>query len=320
LVLVDRYDRPVTSLRIAVTPECNFDCVFCHNEGFVGHAKDLLSATEIARVSSILMQFGVRKIKLTGGEPMTRHDILEITQKLGALHPDDLAMTTNGTRIEQMAAQLKEAGMKRLNISLHSLKEERFKWITTNVRFKETLQAIRASVDVGLTPVKLNMVLLRDYNTDEIWDMVDYAGSLGGNDVAIVQLIELIPIDVEFYRRFHYDPAAIEAEFKEKAVSIRIRDLQNRPQYTLPSGVKVEVVKPVHNVSFCIANNRMRITHDGKFRPCLMRDDNMVDFLKVLRDGSSDEAIAAQFIKSVWLREPYYKLPEVKPAPTITMK
>jgi cyclic pyranopterin phosphate synthase len=317
VVLRDRFSRPVTSLRIAVTPECNFDCVFCHNEGFVGHAKDLLTATEIARVTSILMQFGVRKVKLTGGEPMTRHDIIEITQKLGELHPDDLAMTTNGTRIEQVADQLKDAGMKRLNISLHSLREERFKWITSNVRFEETLAAVRKAIEVGLTPVKLNMVLLKDYNTDEVWDMVEFASSLGGADTAIVQLIELVPIDVEFYRRFHYDPALIESQLKERATGVKVRELQNRPQYTLPNGVKVEVVRPVHNASFCIANNRMRITHDGKFRPCLMRDDNLVDFLKVLRDGSSDEAIAAQFVKSVWLREPFYRLPEARPAPSI---
>ena len=320
MVLIDRYNRPVTALRIALTPECNFDCVFCHNEGFVGHAKDLLTATEIARVASILMQFGVRKVKLTGGEPMTRSDIVEITQKLGALRPDDLAMTTNGTRIESLATQLKEAGMMRLNISLHSLKEERFKWITTSVRYEETLDAIRKAIEVGLTPVKLNMVLMKGYNTDEVWDMVDYAESLGGGDTAIVQFIELVPVDIEFYRRFHYDPAHLEEELKERAVSVRIRELQNRPQYTLPNGVKVEIVKPVHNVSFCIANNRMRITHDGKFRPCLMRDDNMVDFMKLLRSASSDQAIADQFVKSVWVREPYYKLPELRPAQTISVR
>jgi len=320
LVLIDRYNRPVTALRIALTPECNFDCVFCHNEGFVGHAKDLLTATEIARVASILMQFGVRKVKLTGGEPMTRSDIVEITQKLGALRPDDLAMTTNGTRIESLATQLKEAGMMRLNISLHSLKEERFKWITTSVRYEETLDAIRKAIEVGLTPVKLNMVLMKGYNTDEVWDMVDYAESLGGGDTAIVQFIELVPVDIEFYRRFHYDPAHLEEELKERAVSVKIRELQNRPQYTLPNGVKVEIVKPVHNVSFCIANNRMRITHDGKFRPCLMRDDNMVDFMKLLRSASSDQAIADQFVKSVWVREPYYKLPELRPAQTISVR
>ncbi|HVP24159.1 MAG TPA: GTP 3',8-cyclase MoaA [Conexivisphaerales archaeon] len=320
MVLIDRYNRPVTALRIALTPECNFDCVFCHNEGFVGHAKDLLTATEIARVASILMQFGVRKVKLTGGEPMTRSDIVEITQKLGALRPDDLAMTTNGTRIESLATQLKEAGMMRLNISLHSLKEERFKWITTSVRYEETLDAIRKAIEVGLTPVKLNMVLMKGYNTDEVWDMVDYAESLGGGDTAIVQFIELVPVDIEFYRRFHYDPAHLEEELKERAVSVKIRELQNRPQYTLPNGVKVEIVKPVHNVSFCIANNRMRITHDGKFRPCLMRDDNMVDFMKLLRSASSDQAIADQFVKSVWVREPYYKLPELRPAQTISVR
>jgi cyclic pyranopterin phosphate synthase len=303
-----------------VTPECNFDCVFCHNEGFVGHAKELLSPTEIARVTSILMRFGVGKVKLTGGEPMTRHDILEITKELGDLHLDDLAMTTNGTRVEKLAPELKEAGMRRMNISLHSLKEERFRRITSSVRYEETLRAIKASIEAGLTPVKLNMVLMKDYNTDEVWDMVGFAESLGGGDVAIVQLIELIPIDEGFHRRFHYDPSPVEGELRERAASVKVRELQNRPQYTLPNGVKVEVVRPVHNGSFCIANNRMRITHDGKFRPCLMRDDNLVDFLEVLRDGSSDDAIAAQFVKSVWLREPYYKLPEAKPSPTIVFR
>jgi cyclic pyranopterin phosphate synthase len=320
LVLVDRFGRSVTSLRIAVTPECNFDCVFCHNEGFVGHAQDLLTPSEIARVTSILMQLGVRKVKLTGGEPMSRHDIVEISRKIGELHPDDLAMTTNGTRIEKLAWDLRDAGMKRLNISIHSLKEERFKWITSSVRFKETLQAISAAIESGMTPVKLNMVLLKDYNTDEVWDMVDYAESLGGGDVALVQLIELVPVDKQFYTRFHYDMAAVEDQVRDKAVSVEVRDLQNRPQYTLPNGVKVEIVRPVHNASFCIANNRMRITHDGKFRPCLMRDDNMVDFRKYLRDGSGDESIAAQFIKSVWVREPYYKGPEAKDAPAISIK
>lgn len=309
MVLVDRYGRPVVSLRIAVTPECNFDCVFCHNEGFSGQAGNLMTPTEIARVTQVLMQFGVRKVKLTGGEPMVRRDIVEITRRIGELRPDDLAMTTNGTRIEALAWELAEAGMKRLNISLHSLKEEKFKWITSSVRYEETLKAIGSAIEAGLTPVKLNMVLLKDYNEDEVWDMIHYAESLGGADLAIVQLIELVPIDLDFYRRFHVDLSSVEAQLKERATEVKVRDMQNRPQYTLPNGVKVEVVRPVHNASFCMANNRMRITHDGKFRPCLMRNDNMVDFLSLMRSGCTDDAIAARFVRSVWVREPYYKVP-----------
>jgi len=268
-----------------------------------------MTPTEIARVTQVLMQFGVRKVKLTGGEPMVRRDIVEITRRIGELRPDDLAMTTNGTRIEALAWELAEAGMKRLNISLHSLKEEKFKWITSSVRYEETLKAIGSAIEAGLTPVKLNMVLLKDYNEDEVWDMIHYAESLGGADLAIVQLIELVPIDLDFYRRFHVDLSSVEAQLKERATEVKVRDMQNRPQYTLPNGVKVEVVRPVHNASFCMANNRMRITHDGKFRPCLMRNDNMVDFLSLMRSGCTDDAIAAQFVRSVWVREPYYKVP-----------
>jgi cyclic pyranopterin phosphate synthase len=319
MVLVDRYGRHVSSVRIAVTPECNFDCVFCHNEGFQGKAETLMTPQEIGKVTNVLMQFGVRKVKLTGGEPMVRPDILDVVEEIGSLHPDDLGMTTNGTRVELLAASLKEAGMKRLNISLHSLKEDRFKWITSSVRLKETLRAISQAVEFGLTPVKLNTVLLKGYNEDELWDIISYAESLGGGDKVIVQLIELVPVDLEFYRSYHYDLGIVEAQLKEKASSSFVREMQRRPQYTLPNGVKVEIVRPIHNVDFCMADNRIRITHDGRFKPCLMREDGTIDFLKALRRGCSDEELAAQFIKTVWLREPYYRRPDVKPGERISV-
>ena len=303
-----------------MTPECNFDCVFCHNEGFQGSAQTLLTAEEIGRVTKVLLQFGIRKVKLTGGEPMVRPDILDVVRRIGSLHPDDLGMTTNGTRVELLSGPLKDAGMKRLNISLHSLREERFRWITSSVRLKETRAAISKAVEVGLTPVKLNTVLLKGYNDDELWDIIAYAESLGGGDVVIVQLIELVPVDLEFYRSYHYDLGLVETQLKERAASILVREMQHRSQYTLPSGVKVEIVKPVHNVDFCMADNRIRITHDGKFKPCLMREDGSIDFLQSLRAGCSDEEIAARFLKMVWLREPFYKSPIVKPVEDISVR
>jgi cyclic pyranopterin phosphate synthase len=317
MVLVDRYGRPVSAVRIAVTPECNFDCVFCHNEGFQGKAGTLMTPDEIGRVTKVLFEFGVRKVKLTGGEPMVRPDILNVVREIGSLRPDDFGMTTNGTKVELLAESLKDGGMKRLNISLHSLREDRFKWITSSVRLKETLSAISRAVECGLTPVKLNTVLLRGYNEDELWDIVGYAESLGGGDKVIVQLIELIPVDLGFYRIYHYDLGLVEAQLKEKAVSVFVREMQQRPQYTLPNGVKVEIVRPIHNADFCMADNRIRITHDGRFKPCLLRDDGTIDFLQCLRKGGSDQDLAARFMKTVWLREPYYKKPQLKPAERI---
>ncbi|HVP24013.1 MAG TPA: GTP 3',8-cyclase MoaA [Conexivisphaerales archaeon] len=319
MVLVDRYGRPVSAVRIAVTPECNFDCVFCHNEGFQGKARTLMTPVEIGRVTKVLLDFGVRKVKLTGGEPMMRPDIIDIVAEIGALLPDDLGMTTNGTKVENLAEALKDAGMKRLNISLHSLKEDRFKWITSSVRLKETLAAISRAVECGLTPVKLNTVLLKGYNEDELWDIIAYAESLGGGDRVIVQLIELVPVDLGFYRTYHYDLGIVEEELKEKASSVYVRELQRRPQYTLPNGVRVEIVRPIHNVDFCMADNRIRVTHDGRFKPCLLRDDGSIDFLKYMRKGCSDQDLAAKFMMTVWAREPYYKKPKVKPAERITV-
>lgn len=314
MVLIDRYGRPVTSVRVAVTPECNFDCIFCHNEGFSGTAETLMTPAEISRVLRVLMRYGVRKVKLTGGEPMVRPDIVDVVQEIGLLHPADFGMTTNGTHLEHVAPRLKEAGMNRVNISLHSLKEDRFRKITSSVRLKPTLRAIERAVEVGLTPVKLNTVLLKGYNEDELWDIVEYAKSLGGGNTVIVQLIELVPVDVNFYHSHHYDLGIVEELLKSKGASVEVRDMQNRPQYTLPDGVKVEIVKPVHNVKFCMADSRMRITHDGKFRPCLLRNDNMVDFLKLMRSGCSDDDLAALYAKSVKVREPFYRPPGMKPS------
>ncbi len=318
MVLIDRFGRPVSAVRIAVTPECNFDCAFCHNEGFRGKAETVMTPEEIGRVVKVLTEFGVRKVKITGGEPMVRPDIVEVVREIGSLDPSDLGMTTNGTRIEVLAASLKEAGMMRLNISLHSLKEDRFKWITASSRLKETLRAISAAVEAGLTPVKLNTVLLRGYNEDELWDIIDYAESLGGGDRVIVQLIELVPVDLAFYRRYHYDLGLVEAQLKERSSFVFVRDLQKRPQYTLHNGVKVEIVKPIHNAEFCMADNRIRITHDGKFRPCLLRSNGTIDFLNSMRAGCPDQEIAAQFMKAVWQREPYYRKPELRPAQRIS--
>ncbi|MFN3621307.1 MAG: GTP 3',8-cyclase MoaA, partial [Nitrososphaerales archaeon] len=310
--LFDRFGRPVTGVRISLNPSslCNFNCIFCHSEGIFEEPKDMMTASEIQRIAKVLTKFGVRVVKLTGGEPMLRRDVLDVVQKLGELPLKELSMTTNGTRLVELAADLKDLGLDRVNISLHSLREERFNFITKAAKFDYTLKAVRRAVEVGLTPVKLNVVVMKGVNEDEVEDFIEYAASLGGGEKAKVQFIELVQEGSAvstFYRTFHVDLTTLEQRFKSIAVEERVRQLHLRHQFLLPNGVWVEVVKPMHNSAFCMANNRIRITYNGQFKPCLLREDNHVDFLIAMRNGADDEALAELFKKAVWLREPFFK-------------
>ena len=315
-VLFDRFGRPVTGVRISLNPStfCNFNCIFCRSEGIFEEPKDTMRADEIQRITKVLLRFGVGVVKLTGGEPMLRRDIVDVVQKLGELPLRELSMTTNGTRLVELADELKEKGLDRVNISLHSLREERFKFITGVARLDYTLRAIRRAVEVGLTPVKINVVVMKGVNEDEVDDIIDFASSLGGGEKAKVQFIELVAegsADPSFYRDFHMDLSAIEERFKRIAVEEKVRQLHLRHQYLLPNGVWVEVVKPMHNSAFCMADNRIRITYNGQFKPCLLREDNHIDFLSVMRSGADDETLAELFKKAVWLREPFFKPKEL---------
>jgi len=307
--LMDRFGRPVTGLRISLAPSsrCNFDCVFCHSEGIYEPAEPVMRPQEIERIVRIAHGLGVDKVKLTGGEPMLRPDIMEIVGRVKGVGITDLSMTTNGTRLARLAGVLREKGLDRVNISLHSLREERYTFITNTHSHRETMEAIGASVEAGLMPVKLNVVVMKGLNDDEIDEMIRFTAGLGGGEKVILQLIELISTQPRFYGVYHVDLSAIEERLRRTATSVTTRRLHNRPRYCLPNGVVVEVVRPMHNASFCAANDRLRVTHDGKFKPCLMRNDNHVDFLTAMRSGASDEELAQLYSTAVALREPFFK-------------
>jgi len=266
---------------------------------------------EIQRIVRILVGYGVESVKLTGGEPMLRSDITEIIRRIRQLNVKEISMTTNGTRLAKLAGELKDAGLNRVNVSLHSLRADRYRFITASLRLQDALDAVEAAVNVGLTPVKINMTLLRGVNTDEVYDMIRYVEGLGGGDIAMLQLIELVESDKRFYNTHHVDLVPIEEELKRKAIAAIKRAMHGRYRYLLPNGVYVEVVRPMHNCEFCAANNRIRITYDGKFKPCLLREDNHVDFLTSLRNGASDRDLAEIYKRAVLLREPYFKPAEV---------
>ncbi len=317
LMLVDRFGRPVRGLRISITSSCDLNCFFCHGEGSDAGSNKIMTPGEIERIVRVAMSFGIDSVKLTGGEPMMRPDILEIVKRLGRLGLSDLSMTTNGFRLADLAEDLRRLGLKRVNISFHSTKPERYARIT-GLRLEEAerrhgklIEAIRKAVRVGFNPVKLNVVVVKGVNDDELDELVSFAESIGGSSEMVVQLIELVGCGLAqgIMESYYFDLSKLERLVAEKAVKKIVRRLHFRKRYLLPNGVWVEFVKPTGNYLFCMNDTRLRITHDGKFKPCLMRSGNEIEFLSAMRSGASDEELKKLFLKAVELREPFWKPP-----------
>jgi len=305
MVLVDSYGRPLLNLRIAITKPCNLHCSFCHAEGEdkTAENKTEMTAEEIVRVGRIAVSLGISRVKLTGGEPLLREDIIKIVNGLASMQGlEELSMTTNGTMLEPLAKQLKANGIKRVNINLPTIDGETYCKLTGG-RLKNVLGGVRAAVEAGLNPVKLNMLVLRGVNDSHVPEMIDFAREVG----AVLQLIELEPINIssEYYATYHKPLDEYEEMLKQKAVKIEARKyMQNRHIYHLPD-VKVEIVHPIENTDFCWHCTRLRVTSDGKLKPCLMRNDNTVDILTPMRKGVKDEELVELFKIANQRRQPY---------------
>lgn len=302
-MLFDRYGRPVTSLRVTVTHRCNYKCFYCHMEGEEGG--DELTTSDVMRLVRIGRELGIDKVKLTGGEPLLRRDIVDVVGAISDVGVADLAMTTNGSLLRGLVAELVEAGLKRVNVSLPSLKRDVFERVTGVDMLDRVIEGLLKAKDFDLRPIKLNVVLLKGLNDGEVFDLIEFAGR---HDF-ILQVIELEPLGVDnrLYDVYHVPLDAIEEWLKDKAVKVeKRRDMHNRRQYDL-GYVKVELVRAVNNPEFCMHCTRLRITAHGKLKPCLMRNDNLVDVLEALRRGASDEELRSLFVKAVELREPYFR-------------
>jgi GTP 3',8-cyclase len=312
--LKDNCARPLLNLRISVTQRCNNKCLFCHREGEVKSANRLaekMTVQEIVRIAKNAIELGISRVKLTGGEPLMRVDLPEIIEGIASLDGlRDLSLTTNGLLLGGGAAKkMRSCGLKRINISLPSVNSETYHKLTGG-KLEDALEGVKAAVEAGFCPVKLNMVILKDVNVNDIKDMIEYAEKAG----VILQLIELDPINVSdsYYLSHHRSLDEQEQMLKEKAVNIEIRPLMhNRVIYHL-SNVTVEIVRPIENSDFCMHCTRMRVTSDGKLKPCLMRNDNLTDILTPLRQGASDQQIKQLFIEANQLREPYNKKQQLK--------
>jgi cyclic pyranopterin phosphate synthase len=308
--LIDNCGRPLLNLRVSITQRCNNRCAYCHKEGEVQRANrsaELMSVEEIVRISKIAIGLGISRIKLTGGEPLMRKDLPEIVAGIAAVPGlRDLSLTTNGLLLGGgMAKRLRDCGLKRVNISLPSLNPETYHKLTGG-KLMAALEGVKTAIEADFSPVKLNTVVLNDVNVGDVPDLIDYAGRNG----VVLQLIELDPVNVgdKYYNEHHRSLDEQETMLREKAVTIEKRAfMHNRLIYHLPNAI-VEVVKPIENTDFCMHCTRMRVTSDGKLKPCLMRNDNLTDILTPIREGVSDEELKDLFVKANLLREPYNKL------------
>jgi len=264
-----------------------------------------MTVEEIARITRVAISLGISRVKLTGGEPLLRDDIGEIARRISLIPSiEDTAMTTNGVLLKEKAEGLRKSGVKRLNISFVSLDERVYQDVTGG-HLERVLDGIREAARAGFYPIKLNMVVLSAVNEKEVDRITQFSRENG----LVLQLIELEPVNVDskYYSDHHMSLSRIEEHLKSMAISVETRRyMQNRRVYHLP-GVKVEVVNPIENTEFCAHCTRLRLTSDGKLKPCLMRDDNLIDLLTPLREGADDAALTSLFLKAVERREPYFK-------------
>lgn len=305
MTVADKFQRPIISLRISITNRCNVRCFYCHHDGIIPESYEMTS-DEIFRVAKVASGIGVQKIRLSGGEPLIRNDIIEIVEKIDSIGFKDIALTTNGTLLGKYAEQLKAAGLNRVNVSFDTLNPETYRFITKKDYIQGAKEGIKKASEVGLYPVKVNMVVMKGINHHEIWDMFKFCKE----NKAILQLIELLKTDNcpdnGFYEQYHFNMDKVEEELTKIADDVKTRHfMQDRKKYFVEGG-EIEVVKPMDNTQFCKNCTRLRITPEGKIKPCLLRNDNLVDLLDPIRRGYSDDELKKLFLNAIADREPFF--------------
>jgi cyclic pyranopterin phosphate synthase len=293
----DSFGRNINYLRISVTDLCNLRCRYCMPEGGIPKVehRDVLTVEEIEKIARIFVSLGVNKIRFTGGEPLARSGIIDIVQRIGKLDGiKDMAMTTNGILLKKYAKDLKSGGLNRVNISLDTLDEEKYSYITRGGKLKNVLEGIEAAKYVGLTPIKINIVLIGGFNEDEIEDFV----RLTEKEEIDVRFIELMPIGeaIELESQ-HYVSNELVLNKVSELFEVEREDISSPAvYYKLPNSKgKVGLINPI-SCKFCDQCNRMRLTSQGKLKPCLHSNEE-IDLKKNLRKGEDIREIIIGAIK-----------------------
>ena len=309
MALTDNFGRQITDLRVSITDRCNFRCVYCRSGENDVPGAERLSFDEYERLVRILVGLGIRKVRVTGGEPLVRPGVAEFLARLKALGVRDLSLTTNGFTLAERLDNLVASGLDRINISLDSLKPERFEAITRTKTFDQVMASIEAAQASKLRPVKINAVLVRGLNDDEVEDFAQFARDLN----LIMRFIEFMPLDAghtwtrdrvvtaaEIHERIsaRWPLVPIEHERSETARRYRFADARGE------IGLVAPVTQP-----FCGHCSRIRLTADGKLRTCLFsKEDHDLKFL--LHGGAGDEEIADEIRAIVAQKEKGHRINE----------
>ena len=295
--LVDGFGRVHRDLRISVTDRCNFRCTYCMPEDGLEWLprSEVLTFEEITRVAAVLVgRFGIDSIRLTGGEPTIRADLTRLVGSLAGLsteaHPVDLSMTTNGATLGGSARRLREAGLQRVNISLDSLRRDRFEQLTRRDELHRVLEGIEAAIEAGFDPVKLNVVAMAEVNADEIVDFARFGRDRG----VVVRFIEFMPLDAD--QRWSGESVLSQAEIvhmidSEFPLEEVERGSQPAERFRYRDGAGEVGVIPSVTRPFCGDCDRVRLTSEGGLRNCLFAADE-VDLRSILRSGGSDDDLA----------------------------
>ena len=304
MALVDAFQRKIDYLRISITDNCNLKCKYC-SPPFSGrthlHRREILTYEEISVLAEAAVAAGICRIRLTGGEPLIRNGVVDLCSMLTAINGmESLSLTTNGIRLQTLAKPLAMAGVKRINISLDSLKQDRFAQITGQDRLAEVLAGIKAAEIAGLTPIKLNTVVMRGINDDEVADLA----ALTFNKPYHVRFIELMPFQNEScgdYNRLYVPIGEIIRKIpgiEQASVNPILENPGPARLCTLPGAKgKIGFIAPM-SWHFCGSCNRLRLTADGKIRSCLFSDHEM-DVKALLRDGASKKELIEFFALAV---------------------
>lgn len=303
----DRFGREIRGLRLSVTQRCDLACSHCHKEGQAPSSNEM-SPGEIERLVGVGASLGIRKVKITGGEPLLRDDIVEIVARISPI-VSEVSITTNGSRLSGLASQLKKSGLRRVNVSLHTLDPTRYRRLCGGEDVSEVIAGIRSAISSGLDPVKVNMVVFKDENESEIRSMVEFCGRMG----AVLQLIEFESdregLNGSDFSRRYFPLKEIEEGLAARSIATSVNELHRRKRYVIPNDgmpVTVEVVRPMHNTEFCSSCTRIRMSSDGWLKPCLLDRSGEVDVLSALRNGSQDPELRKLFLKAIGNRKPYW--------------
>lgn len=297
--LIDKHGRHIDYVRLSVTDRCDFRCVYCMSEDMTFLPREqILSLEEVQRVARAFTELGVKKIRITGGEPLVRNNVLSLFEEIGSLPGlEELLLTTNGSQLEKLSAPLRAAGVNRINISLDSLDPERFRLMTRTGKLDKVLRGIEHAVKAGFDNIRLNSVILRGRNDHEILDLLEYAMGLGIN----IAFIEEMPLgEVSDHNR---EDTMCSNEFVREVISerypltpIELETAGPSRYYRIEShATKVGFISPVsHN--FCDTCNRVRVTVEGRLLLCL-GNEYSVDLRRILREHPGDIELLKETIR-----------------------